>query len=916
MTYGRVLAALLAVLVGLALSMPAWAQTSGTIRASVVDDTGLPIPGGTLSLSGVSLIGGVQERQTDANGMALFVELPAGRYRLVAAKGGFGGVTLEGIVVIIGRETKQTVEMVPGAAEEIVVEARQKAVDVSNTSRSTVLTKDFLQKIPAGRTYQQAVNMTAGVTGAQGGNPNMAGSASNENTYMLDGANITDPVTGTFSLNFNFDAIQQIEVILGGYMPEYGTSVGGIINIATESGTNNLRFDTSVYYSNGNFAPKMDERLSVDGVTIAPTGFDSTFELLNVSSLVSGPIVRDKAWFIISYENARSRIANTGVPQARTYDGHYILGKLTVQPSTEHRLSLFIQSDPTTIDNIDQGDPFQKPESQGRQAQGGYVSSAKWLWFLSPEVNLDTTLVFQKSFIELNAVPCTHNLQRDWHHCFPDELEGDVDWETPGRVGVGGAYDSVNFTAFIFDDRLTYTASSELALVAIDDPLGGTHDLKFGIEGVQDVWDQISGFTGNEIYIDINESPFDPTTFKNYYWLEATGPIKFRTTSSAYSAFAQDSWKPVSNLTLNYGLRFDSFVARNDLGEPTLSGTVLGPRLFGAWDPWGDQRTKIATGYGRFNDTGRLGVASFTSRSGFGQKLFLGELFDSGDGGGFINSQQDIYTTFPDENLNESWENLRSPSVDEVILTVEREVIDDVALSSSMSGKFTRHMYEFDDRNLVWDSDGSAVIGSRFGTAASFYPRLRTPTLAKRDYFQWDLGVRKVQSRRWFAQAYYTYAQSVGSSDFALSGSFAIDPQTQYNYGALFTDARHQFVGLGSWDLPTDPWTATVGAFLEYEEGYPDERLYYSEYFQQYGLRIRPRGTYVRVNPWWSLSLLYRQALDVRKGQLFLEAQAQNILNNRAPDIVSGGFIDVENRLLVVSRQNPLQLTLGVSYEF
>ena len=53
--------------------------------------------------------------------------------------------------------------------------------------------------------------------------------------YMLDGANITDPVTGTFSANFNYDAIEQIEVILGGYMPEYGQSLGGIVNIVTQS---------------------------------------------------------------------------------------------------------------------------------------------------------------------------------------------------------------------------------------------------------------------------------------------------------------------------------------------------------------------------------------------------------------------------------------------------------------------------------------------------------------------------------------------------------------------------------------------------------------------------------------------------------------------------------------------------------
>ena len=110
----RTLLMLVALVVGFAFSTTAWAQTTGTIRVAVVDDPGLPIPGVSLSLSGESLIGGVQERSSDENGAALFVELPAGRYRLVASKGGFGGVTLEGIVVIIGRETKQTVEMVPG----------------------------------------------------------------------------------------------------------------------------------------------------------------------------------------------------------------------------------------------------------------------------------------------------------------------------------------------------------------------------------------------------------------------------------------------------------------------------------------------------------------------------------------------------------------------------------------------------------------------------------------------------------------------------------------------------------------------------------------------------------------------------------------------------------------------------------
>ena len=51
----------------------------------------------------------------------------------------------------------------------------------------------------------------------------------------MDGVNITDPVTGT-SLNFNFDAIEQLQVLTSAYDPEYGQNLGGAINIVTETG--------------------------------------------------------------------------------------------------------------------------------------------------------------------------------------------------------------------------------------------------------------------------------------------------------------------------------------------------------------------------------------------------------------------------------------------------------------------------------------------------------------------------------------------------------------------------------------------------------------------------------------------------------------------------------------------------------
>jgi len=919
--FSRAILPFLAAITALLIAAPAYAQTEGKLAITVVDDDmELPIPGVAVELTTDDTAMAAQKKDTDNNGEVAFSALPPGRYQIVLTKAGFKGITVSEISVLVGRTNNQTVTMKAGDAdEEITVTATRRAVDVEDTTQGTVLTKDFLQRIPAGRSYQSAVALAPGVTGG-GGNPNVAGGATNENTYMLDGANITDPVTGTFSVNFNFDAIEQIEVLLGGYMPEYGTSLGGVINLVTESGTNNLEFDTSVFYNNGNWRPRLDDRFTADGLTLAPNGFDSEFQSMNVSSKVSGPLVRDRAWFIISYQHARSIIANTGVPQTRDFDAHYVLAKLTLQPTAEHRLTAFFQLDPTSIDNTDQGDPFQKSESQGRQVQGGYITQLRWQWFLTPDVNVDTMVVTQKSFIEVNGVPCTHNDKFNYHRCEPGEIEGAVDWETPGRIGLFGAFDSVNYFRYYFDDRFRYNASSKLSLVSLKDPMGGMHDVKIGIGADQTVWDQIQGFNGNQYFVDLNLVGYDPQTFMNYYWVDFSGPIKFRTTGSEWNAFIQDSWKPVSNVTLNYGVRFDNFVMRNDLGEPALGGSLFGPRLFGAWDPFKDQKTKVATGYGRFNDTGRLGTADFTSASTYGTKLFVGPLFVEGaDGGGILASKAGTYDYDPAQNFNYAHDNLRTPRVDEVLLTLEREVVEDLAAFSRMHGKFVRFQYEFDDTNILYDSDGSAVIGARNGDPSQNLYRQRTPALAKRDYFQWDLGVDKIHSHRWSANFTYVYSQSIGSSSQSNSGSFANDPQTQFNYGPLNTDLRHVIKSYGFWDLPTDPWKQTFGFFFEHYSGTPYERLYWAEGdtsgFGDYNLRIRPRGTYFRGNPYWNMSVKFQQEIDVRKGKIILDLEAQNVFNNRAPESYSTALY-TDNRLQTLTRQDPLRLQAGIRYQF
>ena len=907
---------LLAIFWLLTVATTAMAVTTGSIRGTALDEDGLPIPGVLVIISSENLIGGQQERESDAGGEFSFVELPPGAYELTAIKGGFTSVTYTGIVVQVGRTATQVVEMrYGGELDELVVEGTRNAVDVENTTRGEVLTKEFLQRIPAGRSYQSAVQQVAGVQGGVGGNPNMAGAAYNENTYMLDGATVTDPVTGTFSLNFNYDAIQQIEVLLGGFMPEYGQSLGGVVNLVTESGTNNLEFDTNVYYVNGDWRPRTDARYSADGFTIAPTDFGSTLSSLQLSTKLSGPIIRDRAWFILSYQATRSLRSNVGVSTPRDFDGHYVLTKLTVQPNSEHRITAFAQLNPTNIDNTYQSQ-FTLPEAQARQSQGGIVTQGRWQWFLSPDANVDTSVVFQKSYLEGGSVPCTHDRDLGYHPCKPFEPEGSEDWETPGRVGLSGAYDSINWGDFDFDDRLRFQASSKLSILSIDDPLGGVHDVKAGVQAVQTVWDRTVGYSGNTRYYDINEVRFDPSTFTNYYWIEITGPVKFRTSMSQWNVFVQDAWKPIPNLTVKGGVRYDNAVVRNDTGDPVITGSVLGPRLYAAWDPKGNQKTKISGGFGRFNDTGLLGTASYVSRSGFGSKLYLGELFANGEGQGFSNAQEQSYDVTPNQNYNTAHDKLQMPRSDEVTFLFQQELVQDVALGVNLTGKYTRYLYEPEEQNLIYDEDGSAVIGSRYGDQFLDIGRLRTPAIAMRDYYQADVYLDKVLARRWFARVTYTNSRSLGTSSQSLSGSFYNDPQTQYNYGNfLNTDIRHSVKGFASWTLPTDPWQQTLSLLVQYNSGFPMERRYYSEATQAYSLRIRDRSTYTRGNPIWFASIKFMQDIDVKKGKLILDLEVRNIFNNRSPSNYLT-TLNSENRLFIADRQDALQFQLGARYRF
>jgi hypothetical protein len=223
-------------------------------------------------------------------------------------------------------------------------------------------------------------------------------------------------------------------------------------------------------------------------------------------------------------------------------------------------------------------------------------------------------------------------------------------------------------------------------------------------------------------------------------------------------------------------------------------------------------------------------------------------------------------------------------------------------------------LWAFDDLNLMWDEDGYNVTGSRDGTLETRY-RLRSPNIARRNYFRVDFGLRRNFTDRWEVQANYSYTQSRGSVQTSPSGVLAVSPQVKYHIdGLLFTDVRHDVSAGFAWDLPNDPWTTRIGGVLFMESGNPESRYYSNGSFYGTGSMLKQTsGTYAREEAWWTLNLKVQQAIPVRKGKMWGIAEVYNVFNNRQGQYAG---ISGDNRWIVGARQDPIELMLGAKYEF
>ncbi len=299
---------------------------TGNLTGKVVTQDGQPLPGVTITLT--SDVSAQLTAVTNEMGVFRFRELfPSRNYVVTAELEGFKQKSVSGVGVSLGVTSEVNLVMELGAvSEEIVVEGKAAVIDTKATQINTVVTREELQSLPTGRDPFVILAMAPGV---QTDRVNVAGSESgqqassvgrgegtyNNNTWNVDGVNVTDPAAiGATPSYWDFDAFEEMNVTTGG--GDVTIQSGGIaLNMVTRRGGNKHALGGRVYFT--------DEKFQGENVTdeliqqFYRTDIAGTVGIRNIKDWgfnLGGPVIKDKLfyWGSIGVNDIKTRTI-TGV---------------------------------------------------------------------------------------------------------------------------------------------------------------------------------------------------------------------------------------------------------------------------------------------------------------------------------------------------------------------------------------------------------------------------------------------------------------------------------------------------------------------------------------------------------------------------------------------------------------------------
>jgi len=561
---------------------------TGSIRGTVSDEEGRPLPGVTVELSSTILLGGVHSQITSEKGIYRFPNLPPGTYKLVFKMQGFQTIERPDIQVTIkGNMTVDVSMKVAPLEESVTIIGQAPIVDVTSSGTSATFNKDFIEKLPLPRgSIIDSAALSAGLSSSGGyaGSTNIAAFGSNieSNSFQIDGLDATSSAFGYALITPNQEIFSEVEVSGIGQPAEYGNFSGAVVNTVTKSGGNEFS-GTLAYY--GQFQaltddnnPDPDEYYSYHRNKY----LDAVFNL-------GGPILKDRLWFFASVNIRNYDATRWNVDpkyHVQSTDNNYMF-KLSFQIAKNHKLVGALTYN--YYDSPGRADQWTMPSA----ARGFHREPLPWNVMYTWVINKNAYFELKSSgykFFELGA-----------------GSKGKAGFSEPVRydlltgINSGGTFYPAltNYSRFQVSAKLSYFAEN----------FAGDHEFKIGVQysNDKDIW--AGSYSGGKLYYDWGGEP---------YLLYTLEPSHYGGQNVRLGVFFDDSWRLGNRLSINLGLRFDNLYGSippmhymqgwEDLPEKYpgiknfLVWRLLSPRIGFAYTLTSDKKTVLKAHYGRYYD--------------------------------------------------------------------------------------------------------------------------------------------------------------------------------------------------------------------------------------------------------------------------------------------------------------------------
>lgn len=879
MKASRVSVITLLLMVSVSAAAAAQVSPSGSISGIVRDAQGLPVPGASVTVTGDAVPGG-REITTDDTGQFQFARLQPATYRVVARLAGMRDVETEAVVAL-ERDTQVQFTMSPGAvAETVTVTAATPRVDARSTEVSINFAREEFESRPLVRSYAGLIDLAPGIAANQAFAPRgegtsygvNAGASRQENTYLLDGINITNPAFGELQQDLNELDVQEVNIKRGGVSAEFGRTGGFVVNAVTKSGSNRLAGQARLEWIADSFiAASVDPALT------------TAFDRANPTIGVGGPLLRDHLWFYGSGNWIRrteaGRVNRIGEVPDEELDVDEYFGKLTGAPSRQHfaAASFRWRDQVRTNAGVGANSVATVAEDQNRDDR---LLTGTWTWFARPNANLDVRYSYNKDFNTVTPIVPVSYRQTPFNVGRPD-LMGQFT-TAPGYV-VGGALaagQTAGAASLATNEQEFYRNEVKATFSWLASAFGASHDLRVGtgfdrggenLMRASNGWGLITVATAAQAAANCGGR----ACFRAAY----VSPQDQESIGETWSIFAQDRITFGSRTTVNAGVLFnrDTLIGNGTVKLITWNFfDQVQPRLGVSFVPQVDAGDKVYANYSRYYNNDNRSFA----RAAAPRRIFTSDAWIDAVSGAVL-----LDVPRASETGKIILPGLTPTSTDEFVAGYARPLGDWTAEVWAMYRRTDNFIEDFPDPN---DPRGARNPNARY-VMGNLNGGPHDPADAYRNYKAITFQLSRPMRDRWSLDASYGFSRLRGNWDIDYAGStvffassilhdapglFIDDPLRE---GILLGDRPHVLKLYGS----VEPLRQlTIGAGLRSQSGSAYQAVTRDFYggFREY---LEPAGS--RRHPSWTnmdLLLAYNVPLAAAR-RIVVEGRFLNLFDDQ-----------------------------------